>query len=267
VNRSGYTIRGGARDADRLARQARVMAEATGAFLDRAGVGPGWACLDAGCGDGQVTIRLAAAAGERGRALGIDVDEGALVIARRAAAEAGVVAEFARADVADPPERGAFDIAFARLLVSHLTDPMAAIRGMRDAVRPGGVVAVEDLDTSTLRAVPPAPALDRLAAVYGATVRRHGGDPTIGPRLPAMLDAAGLEAVEERTVVNPMRSPEEKLFLAELVDNMREAILAAGAATTAEVAELRDAVAAAARDPETVFCQAVMHQVHGRRPA
>jgi 2-polyprenyl-3-methyl-5-hydroxy-6-metoxy-1,4-benzoquinol methylase len=97
------------------------------------------------------------------------VDEGALEIARRAAAEAGVAAAFARADVADPPERGAFDIAFARLLVSHLTDPMAAIRGMRDAVRPGGVVAVEDPDTFTLRAEPPAPALDRLAAVYAAT--------------------------------------------------------------------------------------------------
>jgi hypothetical protein len=60
---------------------------------------------------------------------------------------------------------------------------------MRDAARPGGVVAVEDLDTATLRAVPPAPALDRLAAVYAATVRRHGGDACIGPRLPAMLQA------------------------------------------------------------------------------
>ena len=122
------------------------------------------------------------------------------------------------------------------------------------------------VDTATLRAVPPVAALERLAAVYGATVRRHGGDPSIGPRLPAMLEAAGLEAVEERTVVNPMRSAEEKVFLAELVDNMREAILAAGAATAAEIDDLREAVAAAARDPGTVFCQAVTHQVHGTRP-
>jgi hypothetical protein len=127
-------------------------------------------------------------------------------------------------------------------------------------------VAVEDLDTGTLRAVPPAPALDRLAAVYAATVRRHGGDPTIGPRLPAMLEAAGLEAVEERTVVNPMRTAQEKVFLAELVDNMREAILAAGAATAAEIDDLRGAVAAVADDPGTLVCQAAMHQVHGRRP-
>ena len=71
-----------------------------------------------------------------------------------------------------------------------------------------------------------------------------------------MLGAAGLEAVEERTAVNHMRSAEEKVFLAELVDNTREAILAAGVATAAEIDDLREAVAAAARDPGTVCCQA-----------
>jgi SAM-dependent methyltransferase len=119
------------------------MAEATGAFLDRAGLRPGWACLDAGCGDGQVTIHLAWVAGPGGRALGIDVDDDALEIARRAAEAAGVAASFARADVADSPERGAFDIAYARLLVSppdrpgggdprHARCDAAGRRGARD---------------------------------------------------------------------------------------------------------------------------------------
>jgi len=220
-----------------------------------------------GCRDGPVTVYLARAAGPDGRAVGVDIDDEALAIARAAAAEAGVAAAFVHGDAAAPPERDALDLALARLLLSHLADPMAAIRAMRDAVRPGGVVAVEDLDTGTVRGIRPTPALDRLARVYGATVRRHGGDPTIGPRLPALLEAAGLEAVTERTVVNPMRTSDEKIFLAELVDNMRDAILAAGAATAAEVDELRAALGAAAQDPGVVFCQAVMHQVHGTRPA
>jgi hypothetical protein len=38
VDRPGYTIEGGRADADRLARQARVMASATAAFLSRVGV-------------------------------------------------------------------------------------------------------------------------------------------------------------------------------------------------------------------------------------
>jgi hypothetical protein len=41
-----YTIAGGLTDAQRLARQAHVMEDATRAFLFRVGVGPGWSCLD-----------------------------------------------------------------------------------------------------------------------------------------------------------------------------------------------------------------------------
>jgi ubiquinone/menaquinone biosynthesis C-methylase UbiE len=261
-----YTIEGGRTDADRLARQARVMAEATGRFLARTGLHDGWACLDVGCGDGQVTLELARSVGPTGRAVGIDIDEQALAIARRAAQQAGAKAEFICADATQPPGMDAFDLAYARLLLSHLADPSAALRAMRSAIRAGGWVAVEDLFTGTLRSEPPAPALDRLQDVYSATVRAHGGDPTIGPRLPALLAHAGLEDVQEFTVENPMTAVEDKLFLAELVDNMREAMLATGAASAPELDEIRAGVESAARDPERVFYQARIHQVWGRRP-
>jgi hypothetical protein len=35
-----------------------------------------------------------------------------------------------------------------------------------------------------------------LQDIYSATVRFHGGDPTIGPRLRALLSDAGLEEVQ-----------------------------------------------------------------------
>jgi 2-polyprenyl-3-methyl-5-hydroxy-6-metoxy-1,4-benzoquinol methylase len=68
---SEYTIAGGLTDAQRLARQAHVMARATEAFLARVGLASGWSCLDVGCGDGQVTIAMARAGA---RAVGVDVD-------------------------------------------------------------------------------------------------------------------------------------------------------------------------------------------------
>jgi ubiquinone/menaquinone biosynthesis C-methylase UbiE len=209
---------------------------------------------------------MAHAAGPSGRAVGLDVDAEALALGRQAAQRAGVRAAFVDDDISEPPETDAFDLVYARLVLSHLLEPANALRAMRAAARAAGAVAVEDLYLGTLRSEPPAPALDELQRVYGATVRQHGGDPTIGPRLPALLTHVGLEDVTEQTVENPIRTVEEKLFLAQLVHNMRSAILQAGAATAEEISALEASVADAARDPDTVFYQARMHQVWGRRP-
>ncbi|HYY20470.1 MAG TPA: hypothetical protein VE780_01200, partial [Thermoleophilaceae bacterium] len=66
--------------------------------------------------------------------------------------------------------------------------------------------------------------------------------------------------------VNPMESVDEKLFLAQLVRNMRPSILEADAATDPELDALEERIAEAAREPTTVFYQARVHQVSGRRP-
>src|SRR5919202_1658217 len=179
-----YTIAGGLADAQRLARQAHVMASQSSAFLSRIGLASGWACLDVGCEDGQVTLAMAGAAGPSGRAVGVDMDADALAIAREAAMRAGVRAEFLQADAVCPIETEAFDLAYAWLLLSHLIDPSAAVRAMRAEVRPGGVVAVEDIFLGTLRSDPPEPALDRLQEIYGGAGGFPRGDPHIGTCAP-----------------------------------------------------------------------------------
>jgi SAM-dependent methyltransferase len=210
---------------------------------------------------------MARAAGSSVLAVGVDRDAEALRIAQATAAGTGLGVRFVCADATALPVRpGSFDLAYARLLLSHLTEPLAALRQLRAAVRPGGVVAVEDLFTGTLRSNPPTVALGELQDIYAATVRSRGGDPTIGPRLPALLGAAGLVAVRQETVTNAMTTVGRKLFLVELLDNMRTAILAAGAADAAHLDRVRAAVDQAARDPRTTFYQARIHQVWGRRP-
>jgi ubiquinone/menaquinone biosynthesis C-methylase UbiE len=261
-----YTIGGGEAEADRLSRQADVMVGASHAFLMRSGLELGGACVDVGCGQGNVSVDMARVVGPGGRVVGIDADPEALRSAKSAADQAGVHVEFVCADahesIAGPP----FDLAYCRLLLSHLIEPLAAVRIMRDAVRPGGVVAVEDLLTGTLRSEPARPVLEELQDLYASTVRAHGGDPTIGPRLRAMLTAGGLQEVDERVVVNPMQSVAEKLFLSELIDNMRRSILEAGAANEVEIDSIVQRTEEAARDPSTVFYQADIYQVSGRRP-
>lgn len=264
---SGYSITGGRQDADRLGRQARVMADATSTFLSRVGVRPGWSFLDVGCGTGEVARAVRRVVGAGARVVGCDMDVDALAVARTATAQEGLAIAFEYGDAVHRiPVTGRFDVAYARLVLSHLADPMAMLRNMVGVLRPDGFVAVEDLYTGTLRSDPPATALDDLQQIYCATVRATGGDPTIGPRLPALLTAAGLSDITHTTVDNPMTTPADKVFLVELLDNMREAILRTGAATPADLTRVRAGVQAAAQDPSSTFYQARIHQVSGRRP-
>ena len=62
----------------------------------------------------------------------------------------------------------------------------------------GGLVIVEDVDFRGHFAEPPCPALDRYVSLYSDSLRRRGGDPDIGPRLPALLRDAGFQDVQVR---------------------------------------------------------------------
>ena len=230
------------------------MAAATAAFLSRVGVEEGWRCLDVGCGDGQVTLELARTVGRAGRAEGIDLGEDALAIAARQRRAGLGLSSSAPARPSRPSETRS---------TSPTPGCCSAIcrtpwgRCVRCATPSGRRVGGGRGPVHRHPALGAAgPALDRLQEVYSATVRGHGGDPTIGPRLPVLLGVAGLDQVSEATVENPMTTVEDKLFLAELVDNMRDAMVASGAATAAELDELRADVERAARDPERVFHQA-----------
>ena len=88
----------------------------------------------------------------------------------------------------------------------------------------------------------------------------------IGPRLASMMESVGLEDVHERVVRNPITTERDKLFLADLVPNMRAAMLSAGAATSDELDQLHADLLSAAADNSTVWHQALIYQVSGRRP-
>ena len=98
---------------------------------------PGDRVLDLGCGFGDTTQRLAELVGPQGEALGVDVSQPFIDLARREAEGVGNV-RFERADVQVAELEGGFDYAFSRMGVMFFANPVAAFRNVRSALAPGG---------------------------------------------------------------------------------------------------------------------------------
>jgi SAM-dependent methyltransferase len=152
--------------------------------------------VDFGSGLGQLTRAMARVAGA-GRVLGVEFSAEQIAEARRqaeAAGEANLV-DWRQGDVADPPltpeEWGTFDVAHARFILEHVADPLAVVRQMVRAVRPGGRIVLADDDHDVLRLWPEPPGLMQIWQAYVRTYDRLGNDPYVGRRLVSLLHSAG----------------------------------------------------------------------------
>jgi SAM-dependent methyltransferase len=267
-----YIIRGGLAGRERLRVLSRGMRPVTGALLDRVGVAAGAHCLDVGCGGGDVATELAARVGPGGRVVGVDVDEEKLELARAEAAAFADRLEYRRADVTAEDLPAAFDLVYARFLLTHLQDPAAACARMYRALRPGGAVAVEDIDYRACVCHPESAAYRRYCEVYEETARRRGCDPYIGVRLPELLGAAGFEDVRV-TAAQPLGVAPDgvegdmKLACALTLENIADAAIAEGVADREELDRATAELYRLAADPATLMSYPRIVQAWARRPA
>lgn len=112
-------------------------------LLDAAGIAPDSRVLDIGCGTGQST-RDAGRLAHRGHAVGLDLSHEMLDVARRVAEREGLHnVTFEHADAQVYPFRPAsFDVAISRTGTMFFGDPVAAFTNIRNALRPGGRLAM-----------------------------------------------------------------------------------------------------------------------------
>lgn len=97
--------------------------------------------LDIGCGLGETTVDLAGAVGAGGHALGVDVAERMIEMAIAEAAEAGIEnVSFAACDVEVTKFDEVFDYAFSRMGTMFFSNPVAALRNVREALVSGGLL-------------------------------------------------------------------------------------------------------------------------------
>jgi trans-aconitate 2-methyltransferase len=261
-----YPIKGGAQGRNRLSVIARILEPTTEALLRRAGLRKGITVVDAGCGGGDVTFTLARLVGRDGHVTAIDLDEEKLTLARAEAETRAVThVKFEAGDVTAPwPVKDA-DMVFARFILTHLPHPMVLLREAMAALKPGGVIVVEDIDLSGRFSYPECASLDTAAELYMTLSRRRGGDPTIGRRLSLLLEEAGFDQVET-TVVQPFSRKNGAKDVAVLTfAAVADGLKAEGLANAEEIAWISRDIEEFNRRPDTIVSLPRIFQAWGRK--
>lgn len=263
----GYVIRGGVQGRERLRILSRVMRPSTMTLFDRLGIGAGMACLDAGCGGGDVTFELARLVGPRGRAVGIDIDEIKLELAREEATALKLDnVAFERCEIHACDVEPEFDIVYARFLLTHLADPGAAIARMQDWLKPGGILIIEDIDFTGHFCHPDSNSFRRYVELYTCAVQRRGGDPHIGPRVPGLLMDSGFDRVAMHVVQPAGIDGEVKLVNPLTMENIADSVIGDGLALPGEVEQIIADLYEFAHSPRTVVSLPRIVQAWGRKP-
>ena len=224
---------------------------------------PGMRVLDVGCGPGTITLDLARRVAP-GSVVGIDPADDVVEAAARDATDQGVEnVRFATGDIyaldVDGPFDRAFDLVHAHQVLQHVPDPVRALRAMRAACVPEGLVAARDSDYHAFTWYPADARLDRWLDLYQRVARADGGEPDAGRMLGAWAHAAGFSEVTNAASVWCFANEEDRAWWgglwADRVTASRFATRAAelGLAHERELAELADAFRTWAAHPDGWF--------------
>jgi SAM-dependent methyltransferase len=250
----------------RLAGLSAQFDQVTVQHLAAVGVGAGWRCLEVGGGGGSIASWLSAAVGATGQVVATDIDT------RFLDELAGGNVTVLRHDVTcDPIEQDAFDLVHARAVVEHVPDRSEVVTRLAKALRPNGVLVLEDLVFGGATAgmceklVSPSlrgPMYTRVVQAMAGGFRAVGADPEFGLELPQALTAAGLHdvnaALSYRLVYG---GSEQAAFYALSVREVGSRLIAAGLLAP-EDAEQIDAFT---QDPACRWLSLGMVTAWGRR--
>jgi ubiquinone/menaquinone biosynthesis C-methylase UbiE len=258
-----YPIEHRTGEIERLLTQGKAMAPDALAMLDLIGSMHGWRCVDVGCGPRGITDLMSSRVGPSGHVVGLDRDAVFLEFARKHAA---ANTEFHQGDAyASDLPAGTFDLVHMRFVASTAGEPERLLKEAARLARPGGIVALQEPDASTLNCYPPHPAWEKLKAALIGAFKGVGADLELARRLYHVMVQAKFRDVQYRTALLGVRSGDPFVdYLPSTVESLRGTILKLGLLKESEFdAALADCRAHLAT-PGTSFTMYTVAQVWGR---
>jgi SAM-dependent methyltransferase len=223
---------------------------------------------DFGCGVGVVTQMLAEIVGPAGSACGIDVNGAQLDQARELCAGGGLTnTSFVEANVSNTGlPRNYFDLVYCRFLLLHLTDPASCLREMRDVLRPGGIIVVEDGDLASATSIPPT-ATDAFADLFCRLGPTRGVDYSLARNLYHLVIGAGFGDANLEIHQPAIIRGENRFFLKWSVEEAGPALVHSGITTSDELTRTLAEMQCAAEDPGILILAPRMSLVWARKSA
>ena len=255
-----YLLGSGRSDHERLRVISTIHDGRTRNLLRRAGFVSGHCFVEFGCGLGYVTRW---ASSEGAHATGIDLNEDHLAVAEELAREAGLdTAQFRCASIYEQ----SVDVSYSRWLMVHLNRPVAAMRAIHAALKPGGVMVCEEADVSAVYAEPTSAAYTELRDICMEGARQRGVDYSGGRRAHLWAKEAGFEIIHVDAYHPHYITGEHKGFWNWTLRAVALGMVKEGSLSAARLEELVAGMDAADASPDTVVAHCRMHQLIAKKP-
>ena len=196
----GYVLGRSDAETRRLIVQHQLYGPFTRQFLTAAGITAAMKVLDVGSGAGDVALLLADLVGPQGQVIGVDVNAEILQLARsRVQAVGWTTVTFHPGDIMELDLDRDFDAVAGRWVLQYTPDPVALLRRARNWLRPGGIVAFQEIDLSSPpRGYPTGPLHEQVVRWTTPPPGAPGPDPQMGLKLFKTFLQAGLPAPQLR---------------------------------------------------------------------
>ena len=180
--------------------------------------------LDVGCGTGTAELKLSRLRLTQVTLVGLDRLVERTAKAERSADAHNMRASFAAADACHIPfPDGTFDSTFCVAVLQHIPDAGEALREFARVTRSGGRILAVEPDNSARYWYSSAPeGMEAFAAsrrFFDALARSRGEsqEPRLGPQLPGLFTACGIEPIELQLFpvsMSRLEPPEPKIWVA-----------------------------------------------------
>jgi SAM-dependent methyltransferase len=196
IRNSDYVLGYTSAEHERLKCQAALIAPITERLFREAGFERGQRILDLGSGLGDVSMVAAKLVGPSGEVVGIERDANSISVARARVRDAGIQnIRFVRTHVDVIADDGSFDAAVGRFILMFLPDPLSVLQSVIRLVRPGGVLAFQEVSWIPMLALGSRlPLWSRVLHVIHQSLLRSRANPEMGLDLYSLFLRLGLPA-------------------------------------------------------------------------